>query len=380
MITAARHGVRTRVLAAVSAGIAAAGVALATPAVAVTPHVPPTPRSGISFNGTVYAVAMAADVVYAGGSFTSVTGTNGTFSRSRVAAINLTTGAVTTFRADANGTVRALALNGTSLFVGGDFSTLGGSTRRRLGEVNATSGAVTSFRLDAGSAVRALATLGDRLYVGGQFTSIGSLAQARVASVNLTTRSLDTGFRPVLNNTVSALSVAPNGASVYVGGAFTTVNGTGRRYLAALNRTGGAPTSTTFAMSSNYPVLALDTNDTGTRVYAAIGGAGNQVASFSSTSGTKYWRQYAEGDVQAVAYYGGNVFFGFHEGAGGDFSVRLLVADANSGALEQSFRPTVNSFNGVWALDATSRGVVAGGEFTRVNGVNAGRLAYFVAR
>jgi hypothetical protein len=380
MTTTARSGGRARVVAALAAVAVSTGVWLAPPAEAAVVPVPPTPRSGISFNGTVYAVAMGADVVYAGGTFTSVTGTNGTFARSRVAAINLTTGAVTAFRADANATVRALALNGNALFVGGDFSTLSGATRRRLGEVNATSGAITSFRIDAGSAVRALATLGDRLYVGGQFTSIGSLSQARVASVNLTSRTLDTGFRPVLNNTVHALSVAPNGSAVYAGGSFTTVNGASRRYLVGLNRTGGAPTSARFAMSSNYPVLALDTNDTGTRVYAAIAGAGNQVASFSTSSGTKYWRQYADGDVQAVSYYGGNVFFGFHESFQNNTNLKLLAADANTGVLESAFRPTVNSYNGIWALDATSRGVVAGGEFTRVNGVNAGRLAYFVAR
>ncbi len=71
--------------------IAALSVAtwLAPPAQAAFVPVPQAPRSGISFNGTVYAVAMGADVAYVGGDFTSVTGTNGTFARSRLAAINL---------------------------------------------------------------------------------------------------------------------------------------------------------------------------------------------------------------------------------------------------------------------------------------------------
>jgi hypothetical protein len=363
----------------VVAGLALAVSLWAVPAAQAAPiPVPQTPRAGISFNGPIYAVAMGTDVLYAAGNFTSVTGTNGTFARARLAAVNLTTGAVTTFRADANARVRALALSGTSLFVGGDFTTLGGATRARLGEVNATTGAVASFRADAGSSVRALATSSDRLYVGGQFTSIAGRTQARLASFVLPSRAFDTAFRPVLDNTVHALATAPNGSAVYVGGDFLTVNSAARRYLVALGRTGVA-TSTVFAMSTNYPVLALDTNDTGTRVYAGIGGGGNQVASFSTTSGTKYWRQYADGDVQAVVFYGNNVFFGFHESFQLDTTLKLLAADATTGALEAAFRPSVNSFNGVWALAASNRGVVAGGEFTRVSNVNAGRLAYFVA-
>ncbi len=80
-----------------------------------------------------------------------------------------------------------------------------------------------------------------------------------------------------------------------------------------------------------------------------------------------------------MAYHAGNVFFGFHEGFAGDTSVRLLAADASTGRLEPDFRPTVNSFWGVWALAATARGVVAGGEFTAVSGTRAGRLAFFDA-
>ena len=379
MAISSRRVRRARAIPALAA-IAVAAAVLSAPAAQAAPvPVSATPRTGISFNGTVYAIAMGTDVVYAGGNFTSVTGTNGTFARSRVAAINLTTGAVTSFRADANARVRALALNGTALFVGGDFTTLGGAARLRLGEVNATTGAVASFRRDASSAVRALATVGDRLYVGGQFTSIGGVSQRRIAAIRLPARTVDTGFRPVLDNTVNAITTSPDGTAVYVGGNFLTVNGVARRYLVRLD-TAGAPSAAVFAMSTNYPVLALDTNDNGTRVYAGIGGGGNQVASFSSTTGTKYWRVHTDGDVQAVAFYGGNVFFGFHEGYVGDTTVKLLAADAGSGALEPAFRPSINSFYGVWALGATDRGVVAGGEFTVVNRVSAGRLAYFVAR
>ena len=118
MQTTARPARRIRSAAVLAAAALGVAVWSAPPAQAAPVPVPVTPKAGISFNGTVFAVAMAADVVYAGGDFTSVTGTNGTFARTRLAAINLTTGAVTSFRADANARVRALALSGTSVFVG----------------------------------------------------------------------------------------------------------------------------------------------------------------------------------------------------------------------------------------------------------------------
>lgn len=335
----------------------------------------PTPR--VAVNDVVRAVVIGSDAAYIAGDFTTATGPNGTFPRSRVAAFDLATGDVLPFRADASARVRALALSGDRLFIGGDFTSIAGQSRSRLAEVNAQTGAVaTGFRVNTTSAVRALAIGGNQLVVGGQFGQISGVAQARLALVNLTTNSVNTAFRPVLNNTIHAVAATPN--EVYAGGDFTQVNGGTVRFLAAFN-----PDGTTrpipWAVSDQYNVTALDLDEDGRRLFAAIGGQGNQAASFSTASGVRQWRQRAEGDVQAVTYHGGNVYFGFHEGFEGDFNVRTLAADAATGQLESAFRPPVNSFWGVRALDATDRGLLAGGEFTNVNGVEVGRAAFFDA-
>ena len=364
---------------AVTGAAVATTLAAATLTAGAAPVPYPTkPQPGMAVNGVVRAVVLGDGIAYVGGDFTSATGTNGNFSRGHVAAFDTRTGAVTGFRADAAATVRALALGGGSLYVGGDFTQLGGQSRSRLAAVDATTGAVRSdFRLGASSAVRALALSGQRLYVGGQFTSFASVSQARVAAVNLATRTVDTGFRPALDGTVQALAVAPAGGDVYVGGDFTHVSGLSRPYLARVRENGSVGTS--FAVSSNYNVQALDTNDSGSRVYVAHGGAGNQAAAFDTTSGARLWRQRADGDVQAITYQGGNVYFGFHEGFEGNTSLRLLAADATTGRLETSFQPPVNSFFGIRALDATPAGLLAGGEFTTIDGVAAGRAAFFSA-
>ena len=341
--------------------------------------VPETPTHRIAVDNVVRAVVVGDGVAYVGGDFTSATGSNGTFSRSRVAAFDLNTGAVLPFRADTNGVVRALALSGSALYLGGDFTTIGGQSRSRLAEVSADTGAVaTAFRVNANGAVRALASAGGRLYVGGNFGTLAGVSRPRLAAVDLANRTLDPAFDPVVDATVLALATNPDGSRVYAGGSFLTVDGQPRNYLAGLSPAGDL-VGPAFANSSGYPVLALDSDDTGSRVFAAIGGSGNQAAGFSTGTGARLWRQRADGDVQAVTYQAGNVYFGFHEGFGGDTTLRLLAADATTGQLENSFRPPINSYWGIRALDATERGVLAGGEFTNVKGVEVGRAAFFDA-
>lgn len=372
----------TRLTRALVGSIAAAALVLGTaavPAHAAPVPFPEAPRPGISFNGTVYAVLMSGDIAYVGGSFTSVTGSNGTATRNRLAALQLSTGRVLDFRADANAPVRALALAaGGSLFVGGDFTRVGSSDRAYLAEVDAATGAVRTTRRDADARVRALAVIGDRIYVGGDFSRFHGAARSHLAAMTVSSRQLVAGFAPTFNGNVRAITGTADGSEIYVGGGFTRANGWAHRYLTGLGR-GGAVRGPVFDLVAENQVLALTMD--GSRLFAGVGGAstGNQVARFDPVTGAKRWFQRTEGDVQAVAYYGGNVYFGFHEGVTGDFSVRLLAADAGTGALQAAFRPTMNSFWGVWALAASPRGLVAGGEFTTVNGTGAGRFAFFAA-
>ncbi len=57
-----------------------------------------------------------------GGFFTNV----GPAVRNRVAAVDVATGAVTTFDPNANGNVNSLAVAGATVYVGGNFTTVAG--------------------------------------------------------------------------------------------------------------------------------------------------------------------------------------------------------------------------------------------------------------
>jgi len=72
-----------------------------------------TPLAGWSTNGTVRAVLVVGETVYAGGDFTQVRSGTQTLNRARLAAWDVRTGAIRTgFSADTNSTVRVLASDG----------------------------------------------------------------------------------------------------------------------------------------------------------------------------------------------------------------------------------------------------------------------------
>ena len=127
-------------------------------------------------NGRVSDILVAGDTIYLAGSFTQVTDKNGTFTRNNLAAIDADTGAVTAWDPNAqhstgNSSVRTMALSadGSRLFVGGNFTSVGGLTRNRLAAIDPATGEVDRDWKGAGvnNVVLSLAVSGDRLYLGG---------------------------------------------------------------------------------------------------------------------------------------------------------------------------------------------------------------------
>src|SRR5581483_475281 len=82
----------------------------------------------------------------------------------------------------------------------------------------------------------ALSPDGTILYVGGNFDSIGGGRSPKIAAIDVATGRLDPHWQPpTITSEVEAL-VVHNGL-LYLGGAFTTVDGTARAHLAALDLT-----------------------------------------------------------------------------------------------------------------------------------------------
>src|SRR5437867_800915 len=74
-----------------------------------------------------------------------------------------------------------------------------------------------------------MAISGNTVYVGGQFTSVGGRSQVGIAALDATT-GLATPWSPSVGGAVLAIAVSGN--TVYVGGEFTTVDGRPHRFHA----------------------------------------------------------------------------------------------------------------------------------------------------
>ncbi|TMQ71523.1 MAG: pyrroloquinoline quinone biosynthesis protein, partial [Candidatus Eisenbacteria bacterium] len=127
--------------------------------------------------------------LYVGGYFTIIGGQQ----RNSLAALDKTTANATAWDPNPNfslggAVVHALAISGSTVFVGGEMDMMNGVNRNHLAAIDLTTGKATSWDPNAlDGAVNALVLSGSTLYAGGVFTVIGGQAHSRVAALDATT-------------------------------------------------------------------------------------------------------------------------------------------------------------------------------------------------
>jgi hypothetical protein len=363
---------------AVGALVAVAGV---TPALAVTSQPRPTP----SFNGAVFAVAYRGDTVYVGGSFSGVSAGGRFVARQRLAAFNARTGALLGWHPAASGTVKALAVSGNAVFAAGDFSTVSGARRDGLARLDATTGAVGSFSHSLSGEAAVLAVGSGRLYVGGHFGRVDGAPRGNVAAFSLASGALDGGWKPNADNRVDAL--ATYGARVYLGGSFHKISGvTGAVRIASVNASSGAVVRS-FLPKAPADVFGLAVDPRG--VYAATGGAGGRAVAYT-VAGKVRWAHLFNGDLHGITTLGGVTYVGGHFdtacrnvstisqlGCVGGAVSRVKLAALDSGGRLTGWDPKANGIVGVRAMAAIGGQIAAVGEFTTIGGSNRQRYASF---
>ena len=191
------------------------------------------------------------------------------------------------------------------------------------------------------------------------------------------TGALVGGFKPTVDRRVSSMATSPDGSTVYLGGRFTTVNSQTVLNLAAVKASDGSLLPQRFAdvqapdpATTTSDILDLDVTTDGTSVIVGIGGKHfNVVGAWDAGSGARHWwhgfdpTDHLDGDVQAVRYDAGTVYFGFHGGYNGNNNRRLMAADATTGTLDPDFQPNINGIVGVARPHHRRRRAVRGGRF-----------------
>jgi hypothetical protein len=342
---------------------------------------------------SVNALATAGNVVYAGGLFTRIRPSGqeigqGEAIRPYVASFNRSTGAPSGWAPRLNGAVWAIATSadGKWVVIGGDFTSIDGLPRNRVAMFNATNGRLTSWNPSVSYRVSALAISGNTVYLGGSFGRVGGTTRNRLAAVSLNGALLP--WNPNADDDVHAIDLTDDGKRIFVGGGFTKVGGGNHYALAMLNLTNGnayaMPAAAAIPPPTDECVSRVKDIDTlGNRVYVANAGSGtgcyDGVLAADATSGKLVWQSKCLGATEAIKALGGWLYKGSHahdcrkDGSFGDGAgIRhLLVESTANGKFGPWFPNTdVGGTTEVGPLAFTSGGndLWVGGDFTKVNG------------
>jgi hypothetical protein len=172
--------------AAAVAGVLTVGVAGMAPAAAATGPVSATPEPGtpqLATTTTTEQVRQLADcggIMYAVGTFTSISQGATTVTRNNVFSFSDTAPyTVTSWNPDVNGTVNTIAFSPScsDAYIGGKFTQVGSTAVKNIAEIDTTTGAVVgTFKSNASGQIETIVAAKGHLLIGGSFK--GSMAAA----------------------------------------------------------------------------------------------------------------------------------------------------------------------------------------------------------
>jgi hypothetical protein len=356
------------------------------------PLISTRPDSTVGFDGTVHASVNVGDTVYLGGNFTHAIVDGRKVSRKRLAAVDARTGRLLPWAPQADDTVLAVTTAGSSLYVTGEFATVGGQARGGIAGIDLGSGAVGPLRHTVKGTGRALATRGDRLYLGGDFTAVDGRPAKNLAAFDLRGGGVDRAFGARADGKVFSLAAVDSHSRLYVGGGFTGIDGDRKASRLAALRLSDSKLDTGFRPKTPYPVFALTV--AGDRVFAGLAGQGGRVIGYRR-DGAVLWSSVTDGDVQAITHLDGAVY------AGGHFTVACPKASRTATSwcpAKMRAQPKLAAWNpadgtlldlnprgnGKWGVltmraNPALRSVTVGGDFTAFGSKNRSRFAQFSA-
>lgn len=309
------------------------------------------------------------------------------------------------------GRVETLAMSGTTLLVGGGFTSVNSTTRHRLAALSPTGALLSWNPVVTGGPVLSIDvdSATSTAYLGGAFSTVSGQARSKAAAVPIGDRPASagtcltnydavdcapTGFDPdVSGHAVFDLAVDHANSAVYLAGEFSSVGGSAQSRLAAVNASTGARDAS-WAPDPDAQVMTVTVS--GSRVYA--GGYFSTIASQTrgwvasfATSGARAidaWNpnaamggscQCGDGvrDIQvegSTTYLAGNFW-----SLGGVARNRVGAVDTTTG-IATAWDPHVgDATNGgaatVWSIAVAGSKTMIGGNFKTVGGMARDHVA-----
>ena len=341
--------------------------------------------------GNISSTTATADTLFVTGNFSEIAG----IARAGLAAFDMEDLLLDGSNAEPNDwapsvggsqVVNNLSVQDDYAFFVGEFNCVGEFVDSSTARVGAD-GSVHGWNPQFDGEPEAFLFTSNTLYVGGDFTSVGSEIRGRGAAFNVVdgVASLTPNdWNPDLDDSI--LAFALNESALYVGGDFGAAGENDRNYGAAFDMTEGVASSTANAWNPDFgdSVYALALNESALDVGGQFGAAGendrNYGAAFDMTEGVasstaSVWDPDFEGPVNALAFSASMLF------AGGDFfSVgkedRPYAAAFDAGVGVMNSAPNdwyPEPDDSVESLAVSENVVVVGGKFTLINYEDSGQ-------
>jgi hypothetical protein len=373
----------------------------------------------VQVNGVVWSMATVGNTVYATGRFSQTwparthKTTKVITARANLLAFDITTGKlITKFNHKLNGqglVVRA-SPDGTRVYVGGQFTSVDGHARSRIAAFDTATGALTGFRPNVAGTVEAITATNRTVFIGGTFTSVGGHSRVRLAALRAKGVGALTKWAPQADGTVQTMVLTPDHSRVVVGGRFSALNGVTAYGLGALgaNLGGTVPYAANekihdYGAHSAIESLSADASSVYVSGYAFGSGNFEGTARLEPNTGQIIWLDDCHGDtygtfptrhvLYSVSHAHDCSAIGSFPNANPEVAHRALAeALAPTGVIRSvdsygwdyigtpasavlPWFPTLSSgaYTGqnqaAWAVTGNSRYVAMGGEFPRVDGV-----------
>ena len=321
-------------------------------------------------DSVVKALALADGYLYAGGNFAHIAGAN----RLRLAKLSFPAGIPASWTCSANSMVTAFELNNGWLWAGGYFTTIGGQSRTLMAAVDTGTGSISSWNghvngtgsLYSPPYVQTITFHGTTVYVGGNFTTAGGQTRNNIAALDTAT-TLATPWNPVAGGAVC--KIIHNGSSIYVAGQFSSIASVSRNGFCELDTTYGLVTAFNPAANLQY-CFFNDMLHSGNKIFLAGGfevtpvllSQYNALAMIDIAGDTAYGlRWVCDNDVNTLAMSGPNLY------AGGYFQKADIKARMYTAAIDMSADTLTNWSmpvgNEVLAIATGPTDVYVGGTF-----------------
>ncbi|MDO5981504.1 T9SS sorting signal type C domain-containing protein [Flavivirga spongiicola] len=289
----------------------------------------------------------------------------------------------------ASDTVLATAVqNDGKIIITGEFRLYNGASAYYLTRLNSNGNLDTSFNTGTGASNKVLSTAiqsDGKIFIGGDFTSYNGTGVNRIARLN-SDGSLDTSFNigTGTNGIVKTISSQSDG-KVIIGGDFTTYNGTIVNRIARLNNDGSLDTSFNTGASANGRIDTISLQSDGKLIigggFTSYNGTGvNRVARLNSDGSLDTSFNIGTGAnslvlTTSVQSDGKIIIGGFLTAYNGAVTSRMARLNSD-GSLDTSFNMGigVNAIVLTTAIQSDGK-IIIGGGFTSYNNTGVSKVA-----